>query len=48
MKVGDLVYDKINGKHAIIMEIWGGILKDTYVTLSNGSKVYSGYVRLIQ
>ena len=52
MKVGDLVYNKVGLDYAIIIDIWGGdgerrSWQNTNVTLSNGAKVWAGYVEVI-
>ena len=52
VKVGDLVYSNVGLSYAIILEIWGGrgerrSWQNTNVTLSNGEKVWAGYVKVI-
>ena len=52
MKVGDLVYSNVGLSYAIILEIWGGDgenrkWQQTHVTLSNGEKVWAGYIKVI-
>ena len=53
MKVGDLVFNNVDLEYAIIIDIWGGggerrSWQNTNVTLSNGAKVWAGYVKVLR